>query len=186
MENVATVSGKHEQSAPVATRGWVALRLVILAVLTLGPVGVLARVLGLPLLTATLGPTIYLFAVHPKEQTSRWRNAAVGHGVALACGSVALAVFGLWSSPPASTAAAPPAVRIGALLLALALTVSLLELAHSHHAPAAATALLVASGLARPGAPLAGLVIGLAVTVCLGPLLSRLLPLARESAQRDR
>lgn len=182
--SVESVGGKHEQETPVAARVRVAARLVILVVSTLGPVGVLARVLGLPLLTSTLGPTVYLFAVHSKEETSRWRNAAVGHGVAVLAGLAALAAFGLWSSPPASSAVAPPPPRIGALLLAVALTVSLLEFAHSHHAPAAASALLVASGLARPGVPLEGLVVGLAVAVCLGPVLSRLLPLARDAAQR--
>ena len=59
-------------------------------------------------------------------------------------------------------------------MLGVGLTVFFLELAGSHHAPAAATALLITTGLAKPGAPLIGLVLGLAIVIALGPLIGRI------------
>jgi hypothetical protein len=66
----------------------------------------------------------------------------------------------------------------------VALTVFFLELAGSHHAPSAATALLITTGLAKPGAPLIGLVLGLAIVIALGPLIGRI-PFARNGSSVD-
>jgi hypothetical protein len=51
---------------------------------------------------------------------------------------------------------------------------AILELLHCHHAPAAATVLLITTGLARPGSPLIGLVVGLGIVIVVGPLCARL------------
>ena len=59
----------------------------------------------------------------------------------------------------------------------------LLEMVGSHHAPSAATALLITTGLAKPGAPLIGLVLGLAIVIALGPLIGRI-PFARRASSR--
>jgi hypothetical protein len=52
------------------------------------------------------------------------------------------------------------------------LTLFLLHVLDGHHAPAAATALLIASGIARPGPPLYGLLTGLALVLAIAPLLT--------------
>ena len=62
--------------------------------------------------------------------------------------------------------------------------VFVLELAGSHHAPSAATARLITTGLAKPGAQLIGLVLGLAFVIALGPPTGRI-PLARSASMED-
>ncbi len=59
--------------------------------------------------------------------------------------------------------------------------VAVLEVAGSPYAPAAATALLVSTGFAKPGAPLIGLVLGLIIVIAIGPLVGRA-PLARRAS----
>ena len=74
--------------------------------------------------------------------------------------------------------------QVAAAVLGVGLTVFVLELAGSHHAPSAATALLITTGLAKPGAPLIGLVLGLSFVIALGPLIGRI-PLARGATTED-
>lgn len=131
--------------APAPPRARAALRLLLLGTLVLFVVGVASRFIQWSLLTAALGPTLYVFLAHPDSETARLRAAVIGHAV-------------------------------GA-------TLGILELTNTHHAPAASTALLVATGLARPGAPLYGLLIGLAGVIALGPLLGRV-PLGRAAMIR--
>ncbi len=82
------------------------------------------------------------------------------------------------------TSGRPDPAQVAASAAAVGTTLFLLELLHSHHAPAAATALLITTGLASPGAPLGGLVLGLVILCLLGPLCS-VAPLARDAAARD-
>jgi len=167
---------------PWSERAALALRYLLLTGALVGAVGVAGRYLAWPLLTSTVGPTAYVFAAHP--QAARFRNALVGHGAAIACGLGALAVFGLFHSPSVNETGSPSAAQIAAAVLGVGLTVFVLELAGSHHAPSAATALLITTGLAKPGAPLIGLVLGLAIVIAFGPLIGRI-PLARNASIED-
>jgi hypothetical protein len=83
-----------------------------------------------------------------------------------------------------SATGSPTIAQVAAAAVAAGGTVLVLEVLGSHHAPAAATALLVATGLAKPGAPLTGLVLGLAVVIAFGPVLGRI-PLARTAAAHE-
>ena len=148
----------------------VATRYLGLTALLVGVVGVVGRWLAWPLLTSTVGPTAYLFAAHPKTEPARLRNAAIGHAVAVGLGLGALVLFGLEHHPSVSATGMPSWRQVLACALAVGLTMSVLELLHSHHAPAAATTLLITTGLAKPGAPLIGLVVGLGLVITLGPL----------------
>ncbi|GAA4788810.1 hypothetical protein GCM10023200_24260 [Actinomycetospora chlora] len=65
------------------------------------------------------------------------------------------------------------------------MTLLVLTVAGAHHAPAGATALLVASGIARPGPPLVSLVIGLAIVLAVAPLLARLPGERHDTAEED-
>ena len=150
------------------------LRYLILTGVLVGAVGLAGRFLAWPLLTSTVGPTAYVFAAHPDSEAARFRNALTGHGVALGCGLAAFAVFGLTRYPSISTTESPSLRQVAAALVGVGFTVLLLELVGSHHAPAAATTLLITTGLAKPGAPLVGLVLGLAIVIALGPLVGRL------------
>ena len=160
------------------------LRYLLLTGVLVGAVGIAGRYLAWPLLTSTVGPTAYVFASHPDNEAVRLRNALVGHGVAIACGLCALAAFGLIRYPSISTTGSPSAAQVAAAVLGVGLTIFLLELAGSHHAPSAATALLITTGLAAPGAPLIGLVLGLAVVIVLGALIGRI-PLARRASDEE-
>ena len=160
------------------------LRYLLLTAGLVGAVGIAGRFLAWPLLTSTVGPTAYMFAAHPHSEAARFRNALVGHGVAIVCGLGALAAFGLVRYPPISEAGSPSSTQVAAAVFGVGLTVFVLELAGSHHAPAAATALLITTGLAKPGAPLIGLVLGLAIVIALGPLFGRL-PYARSVDVED-
>lgn len=150
------------------------LRYLLVTSALVGAVGIGGQYLGWPLLTSTVGPTAYIFAAHPHSEGARFRNALIGHGVAIACGLAALAAFGLVRSPSISETGSPSAAQVAAAVLGVGLTVFVLELAGSHHAPSAATALLITTGLAQPGAPLIGLVLGLAIVIALGPLSGRI------------
>lgn len=146
-------------------------------------VNVRASFTAWPLLTSTLGPTDRAFVAHPGQKAPRLRDAAVGHAVALAAGLGALFACGLWSAPVAAGQGRLPLAQAGDAAAAVAATLMALELLRSHHAPAAATAataLLVATGLARPGRSLLGLVGGLILV-----LLAARLPLARSAARGD-
>lgn len=136
--------------------------------------GAVGHWLAWPLLVSSIGPTAYMFAAHPASENARFRNALVGHAVAVGVGLGALAAFGLWRHPSVSTTGSPTFPQVAAAALAAGATVLILELVGTHHAPAAATALLVATGLAKPGPPLVGLVLGLAVVIVLGPVLGRI------------
>lgn len=164
----------------------VAGRLAVLAAALLGMVGVADHYLGGRIggagsvwLTATLGPTGYVLLTHPRSASARLRNAVLGHGAGIGAGLVALAVFGLWSAPSVTQTQRESLPQVGAQAFALALTVAVLTLLDTHHAPAAATALLIASGITRPGPPLAGLVLGLLIVIAVGSLLTRV-PVLRE------
>jgi len=162
-------------------RAALGIRYLLFTVVLVGAVGIAGRYLAWPLLTSTVGPTAYVFAAHPRSEAARFRNALVGHAVAIGCGLSALAIFGLVQYPSVSQTGSPSLAQVAAAMMGVGLTVFLLELAGSHHAPSAATALLVTTGLAKPGAPLIGLVLGLAIVIALGPLIGRL-PLKRALA----
>ena len=160
------------------------MRYLLLTGVLVGAVGIAGRFLAWPLLTSTVGPTAYVFAAHPRTEAARSRNALVGHGVAIVCGLGALAAFGLVECPSISETGSSSAAQVAAAVLGVGLTVFFLELAGSHHAPSAATALLITTGLAKPGAPLIGLVLGLAIVIALGPLIGRI-PFARRASGVD-
>ena len=165
-------------------RAALGLRYLLLTGALVGAVGLAGRWLAWPLLTSTVGPTAYVFAAHPHSEAARFRNALAGHGAAIGCGLGALAVFGLVRYPSISQTGSPSVAQVAAAVLCVGLTLFVLELAGSHHAPAAATALLITTGLAKPGAPLIGLVLGLAIVIALGPLIGRI-PLARSVSNED-
>ena len=175
---------QERERPPVRERLVTGLRFVVLAGISLAVVGAVGRGLTWPTLTATLGPTAYVFAAHPASEGGRLRNAILGHTAGIGCGLAMLAAFGLWSAPSLAETGYPTWEHVGAAALAAGLTLLVLEVLDAHHSPAAATALLVATGLAKPGRPLFGLVVGLAVLILVSPTLSRLVPLRREESER--
>ncbi|MGH9103226.1 MAG: HPP family protein [Acidimicrobiales bacterium] len=148
-----------------------ALRLGVLGAGALVAVGLVDHFSNWPVLTTALGPTAYVLIAHPRSETARARNAVVGHAVGIGAALASLAVFGLWSAPSTYRIGHASLAQAGAAAMAIGLTLALLHLLRTHHAPAAATTLLVATGLARFGRPLAGLVVGLAIVIALASVL---------------
>jgi hypothetical protein len=162
---------RHPQWSP---RLRFATRLALLGGLVALTFGLADHFLSWPFLTSAIGPTAYLFIVHPKSTSSRVHNALIGHGAGIAAGLAGLAVFGLWTAPSVAVTGHASVGQGGAAAVALAATLLTLQLAKAHHAPAAASSILVATGLAKPIIPLAGLVIGLGAVILAAPLLAAL------------
>ncbi|WP_324785923.1 HPP family protein [Streptomyces sp. H51] len=148
------------------------VRLMLLSALLLAGVGAIGRLIGLVALTTALGPTAYLLLAHPESVTARLRTAVAGHALAIAVALACLAVFGLWTHPSVAERHQDTAGQIGAQALAVGLTLFLLHLCNAHHPPAAATSLLITSGICRPGPALYGLLVGLALVLAIAPLLT--------------
>ncbi|MHC3474792.1 HPP family protein [Streptomyces sp. 7R007] len=148
------------------------LRLFLLSAVLLAGVGAIGRLIGWTALTTTLGPTAYLLLAHPESVSARARSAVTGHVLAVAVGLGCLAAFGLWSHPSVAEQHHDTFPQIGAQALAVGVTLFLLHLCNAHHPPAAATALLITSGICRPGPPLYGLLVGLALVLAIAPVLT--------------
>ncbi|MER7895783.1 HPP family protein [Streptomyces sp. NPDC096046] len=164
--------GGRNPGGPLRDRVFSGARLFLLSALLLAGIGACGRLIGWVALTTTIGPTAYLLLAHPGTLVSRWRAAVVGHSSAVGIGLACLAAFGLWRHPSIVERQQDTAAQIGAQALAVGLTLFTLHLLDAHHAPAAATALLITSGISRPGPPLYGMLTGLALVLTVAPLLS--------------
>lgn len=149
-------------------------RLLVLGGSVLACVGFIGHGLHQVLLTTTLGPTAYLLLAHPDSEQAHLRSALLGHGAAMACGLSALAAFGLWSHPSIAQTHHDTTPQIWAQAAAVGLTLFFLAVLRAHHPPAAATALLITSGIARPGSGLSGMLLGLGLLIALAAVLSRI------------
>ncbi|WP_413811064.1 HPP family protein [Streptomyces sp. OE57] len=154
-------------------RRWAAGRRLFLAsAALLAIVGAIGQGVGWIMLTTTLGPTAYVLLAHPESEAARLRNSSLGHMVATVCGLACLAVFGLWEHPSVAEQKSDTWPQIGAQALAVGLTLLALELIEAQHPPAAATALLITSGIARPGPPLYGMLLGLVLLIAGAALIA--------------
>jgi hypothetical protein len=160
------------------------IRFAVIVGVAIAASGLSGHEVGWPAITAALGPTAYVFAAHPDSEAARWRNAVLGHGVGVAAGLASLAVFGLWDAAGQAAVGHPTWPEVGAATMAICVTLMALELVRSHHAPAGATSLLVATGLATPGTRLDGLLLGLVVVLIVGPVAGRWLPLRPHTHRR--
>lgn len=150
------------------------LRLFLLAAAVLAAVGALGHVIEhWVLLTTTLGPTAYMLLTEGRAGGAQIFGAVLGHATAVACGLAFLAAFGLWSHPSVAEQRKDSWQQVGAQAVAVGLTLALLALSGFHHPPAAATALLITSGIARPGPQLYGMLVGLALLIAGAAALSR-------------
>ncbi|MCX3063041.1 HPP family protein [Streptomyces beihaiensis] len=161
---------------PLRARAVAGARLFLLAAPLLAAVGALGLLIDWVLLTTTVGPTAYLLLAHPDTLPARLRGAVLGHGCAVVVGLACLAAFGLWTHASTSSLRHESARQLGAQAVAVGLTLFFLHLVDAHHPPAAATALLITSGLARPGPALYGMLTGLALVIAVAPVLTAAFP----------
>lgn len=165
--------------SPPARRLIGALRSGLAAAVVLGAVAAADWALRFPMLTSAVGPISYLFAAHPRSASARLRNTLVGQAVAIGAAIGAVAAFGLWHAPSVVAVGHTRPAQVAATALAVGVTVLVLQLIGAHHVPGAATAVLITTGLAPWGRPLAGLVAGVAAVAVLGPV-TALVPLGEE------
>ncbi|WP_411140438.1 hypothetical protein [Streptomyces sp. x-80] len=104
----------------------------------------------------------------------RWWLVPGPAGLRFADEPLQLASFGLWSERPVLPRNEDTLAQSAAQALGVAATLFLLEWFRVAHLPAAATALLITSGISRSGPPLYGMVTGPALTVVLSALFAQL------------
>ena len=125
-----------------------------------------------PFAFPSLGPTAFLLFYQPLAPNAAPRSALLGHLMGVLCGYLALLTFGLLHTAP--NLEALTCARVGALVMALGLTLSIMVWLGVPHAPAGATTLIVATGLLRTPLQLAVLMTAVVLLVVQGFIINRL------------
>lgn len=148
-------------------------------------VGAAGLAMQQPLLFAALGPTALVMASSPGHRTARFHNVVLGHLVALACAWLAMVLVGVGGGgAPSGRSAlraaqalpqAVPLARVWASGIAVALTAVVMPSLRAYHPPAAATALLVTTGVYRATFKASlELMVGVLLVALLGEWLQRM------------
>ncbi len=141
---------------------------------------------GLPLLFPSLAPSAFILFTRPFSEAASPRSMILGHSMAIGCGWLSWTTMSFVFGQPVSLARLDLALCLSADL-AFALTCILLVRLSCHHAPACATALIVASGGITAGTDMLIMVVAVVLLVYQGVLIHRLLgvhaPLWRIDAQ---
>jgi hypothetical protein len=125
-----------------------------------------------PFLFPSLGPTAFVLFYDALGAQAAPRNVFCGHLIGVLAGYIALVLFGLTMAEPDLTHVTTP--RIGAVILCLCLTVSLMVWLHVPHSPAASTTVMVGLGLIRTPPQLTILMIAVVLMIAQGTIINRL------------
>jgi uncharacterized membrane protein (DUF4010 family) len=120
----------------------------------------------------SLGPTAYVLFAAPFAAESSPRNTLCGHAIGIVAGLLALSLFGLRDAAPDLEDLTPQ--RLGAVIVALALTLAVMTWVGVPHAPAGATTLIVALGLLHTPRHLALMMLSVLVMVVAGYVINRM------------
>jgi CBS domain-containing membrane protein len=140
--------------------------------ISIGIVATIAALSKQPFLFPSLGPTAFVLFIDAQGTQSAPRNVFCGHLIGVLAGYLALVSFGLTMAKPDLTDVTAP--RIGAAMLCLCLTASLMVWLHVPHPPACSTTLMVGLGLMRTPAQLGVLMIAVVVLIAEGTIINRL------------
>jgi hypothetical protein len=146
----------------------------IAAAVLIGIVGAIGLLAGQPWLLPSLGPSAYLLALRPAQPSARVYNVLAGHLLGLAAGIVGVWVAGAAAAPGVLESGTLSGRRVGAAVIAIALTMLMALALRASHAPAAATTLLVALGALRTPHDALNVAIGAAIIAVSGFALRRL------------
>jgi hypothetical protein len=138
----------------------------VVAAMVLALAGLVGVALHQPWIFPSLGPTLMVIAETPRQPSAHPRNVLVGHVVAVAAGWLALAVTGLRNAPPVVQAGLDARYVISAVI-ALAVTVLVLQLLKMPHPPAGATTLIVALAILHTPGQLAVIVLSVVLVTLL-------------------
>jgi hypothetical protein len=137
-------------------------------------VGLAGLFTGQPWLLPSLGPTAYLQVESPAHPRSRFYNVVVGHLVGLVMGFLAVVLFNARSEPAVLVAKTLTAPRVGASVVALALTILVCFLLRASHPPAGATTLLVTLGSLSTLGDALNLMVGVLLIAAAGEAIRRM------------
>lgn len=160
---------KYLTPAAIPDQVWAPLMGCILTLI----VGGLSLLAGMAWLFPSLGPTIYLQTQKPAEPASRFLNIVLGHLLGLAAGFAGVFLFNAFNDPVTLQAKQLTAGRLGASVVALALTLLLTLLLKAHHPPAGATTLLTALGSIQTMQNSLNLMIGVLIIASAGELIRK-------------
>ena len=132
----------------------------------------LAALTDQPFVFPSLGPTAFLLFYAAMGTQSAPRNVFCGHLLGVLAGYLALVLFGLTGVGPNLEDVTWP--RVGAVTVALCLTLSLMVWLKVPHAPAGATTLIVALGLMRTPGQLFVLMVAVVLMILQGLAINRL------------
>jgi hypothetical protein len=137
-------------------------------------VGALGLAAGRPWLLPSLGPTAVLQSENPAHPSARAWNVVVGHLGGLVAGFLGVALFRAADAPVVLVDQVLVPERVGAAVVAVALTVMFSILLRASHPPAAATTLLVALGSIATLTDALNLMLGVVLIAVAGELLRRI------------
>ncbi len=141
-----------------------------IAILTIGG---LAWALDMPFVYPALGPTAFILFASPFSRAAAPRSVIIGHGSAIICGWVSWHVVSFLSGQAVSPTTQDVPLFVSASL-ALALTCILLVRLACPHAPACASALIVAVGAASDWLTVLGMALGVVLITAEAVVISRL------------
>jgi CBS-domain-containing membrane protein len=155
----------------------------VVAAVALALAGLVGVLLHQPWLFPSLGPTIMVIAETPAQPAAHPRNVFVGHVVAVAAGYFALVVTGLRTAP-STVQAGLDGRRVAAAVVALALTVLVLQLLRLPHPPAGATTLIIGLGILKTPGDLIVIVLAVLLVTVVAPG-ANILAAVRQSGVSD-
>jgi len=136
--------------------------------------GGIGFLVGQPWLFPSLATTASLQVETPAQPGARFYNTIVGHGVALAMGFLAVAVFRANDAPGVLSSGHIVAVRLGAAVLAVGLTTLVTILLRAANPASGATTLLVALGSFRTVRDAVAVIVGVLIVAVVGDVIRRL------------
>jgi len=145
---------------------------LINSAVSVGIVATIAALTKQPFLFPSLGPTAFVIFIDSRGAQAAPRNVFCGHLIGVLAGYLALVIFGLTTAKPDLTNIT--ASRIGAAIVCLCLTVSLMVWLHVPHSPAASTTLIVGLGLLRTPEQLSVLMLAVVLMIAQGTIINRL------------
>jgi len=128
-------------------------------------IGLMAAVTHLPWVFPSLGATVFILIAVPAAPPASSRNTVCAHLIGIACGALALVIFGLFSTPPNLADVTAP--RVGAIAVACALTALVTLHFNVPHPPSLATTLIVSLGVIRAPRDLAVMAMSVVLLVVI-------------------
>jgi len=124
-----------------------------------------------PFVVPSIGPTIFIIVGFPRSEQAHPRNILYSTVIAIIAGVISLALFGLIDVAPDLNDLSW--TRSGALVVAVAIAVGGIIAFRSIHAPAVATAMIIAAGLLKNPVDWLSVFLGVLAVTIIGVAVNR-------------